>query len=188
MKVRHLLIALFAGLVTYSLLALIDGPYSSRRLEQLIQYHSSLEENLELLAQTGEALEAHYYELRDDSRAIIREAQRIGMVLPGEQLLQQAGRQRSIEGISPGQIIMYSYPDPPDPMFRRAIALSSGLLIFMLLVIADPPEQPGRRTVSREQRGNMPEGSGQFDPRILGRVGSDVEMGQSMRVQVASRE
>jgi hypothetical protein len=188
MTARHLLIALFSGLIVYLLLILLQGPFSYQRLRGLEEYRADLIENLAELEVVGESLEARYYELRDDPQAIVREANRIGMTFPQERMLQPEGRQRTVEGISPGQLLSLQVPGRVNLQAFRAAAISAGLIVLVLLVIFDPPTDRNRRSDRTETRRKTASSPVSPLSSTFGSVGSDVEMGQSMRVQVASRE
>jgi cell division protein FtsB len=187
MTVRHLLTALFAGLAIYLVLVLLDGPFSPRKQLLLEEYREDLAANLEELEAVGDALEARYYELRDDPAAIIREANRIGMSFPSEMMMQEFGRQRAVESLSPGQLLLLNTARVENYRTFRAVALSASLIILVLLMIFDPPETSRGR---RRSPAAKPEDrtAGASPAPGLGSVGSDLEMGQSMRLHVAARE
>lgn len=188
---RHLLIALFAGLCIYLSLELISGPSNQRRYSQLEHYAQLLEGNIEDIGEIGEELEARYYQLRDDPMAIVREANRIGMLFPDQVMIQRLDRQRNVESLSPGQILSFQPPGKASALLSRIIALCCALLLLILLSIFDskPPKQRSpRKTVETDPQDGGAAGVHRQAFARLGSVGSDLEMGQSIRVQIAGRE
>ena len=154
MRLQHLLIALFSGLLVYFSLLLF---YIPQEVQELQQYKTSLEENIEDLFLRGELLESIYYQLKDDPQAIVKEANSIGMVFPGDEVIQSQPRERRVESFSSGERLVLIRPNIQVSTLIRSISLSVSLvLIFVLSAIHYKNERIEiGRTTKKEETGTV---------------------------------
>lgn len=133
MKFQHLLTVMMAGMVLNVSLSFV---YAPREVQELERYKLSLEENVQKLLLRNQELEFLYYQLQDDSAAIIKEANRIGMVFPGDEMIQVHHRERRIESLSPGETLLLVKAKVQASALIRNISLSFSLLAaFVMLAV-----------------------------------------------------
>ena len=84
------------------------------------------------LLRKGDALEAMYYQLQDDPQAIVQEAHRIGMVLPGDTMIQVRPRERKVDALSSGDRVLIVRPNIQVATIIRNISLGFSLIVLFL--------------------------------------------------------
>jgi cell division protein FtsB len=119
-------------IITYLLLTLFLGPAGYLSSKDLQEYSSILLENLDELDQLNRELQGEVEALTSDSETIRLYSRELGYYREGEQVIRFRDKKPQQIVNSPGRIISREVIEPTSEALFRAIALSLGLLFFIV--------------------------------------------------------
>lgn len=128
----RLFFSVYICVITYLVLTLFLGPVGYFSFHDLRGYQEVLQENLDDLNALNKSLQAEVEALTSDPETIRLYSRELGFYREGEQVIRFRGKEPEKRVNSPGRIIFRDTAQHTSEALFRAVALSLGLLYFIV--------------------------------------------------------